>query len=394
MKKERVEILDSFRFLAITAVMLLHFTYRWTPPAHPENLYPYGNFYGNTFQYGYLGVQFFFIISGFVISYTLENTSGMLSFFKNRFIRLFPPMLLCSLATYFICLLFDDKHFFENATSVRNFLPSLTFTEPSLWTTLTHKRFSYISLSYWSLWVEVQFYIVSAILFFSNRKFFLRNLIILTIILNLINHIPGRLINPDTYDHLPRGIKAIMKYWYYNRMDFDLISHISFFSFGVIFHHLYKTREIQIKPLAIAGILFISLNQFFVADKPQVMIAYLIMIGLFICMIYRKTLLHFLDNPLFRRIGVISYSLYLIHEIVGVLLINKYGGYLGKFSFVSPLLVIVLAICFAELSYRFYEKRAALLLKKLLFRPQIKPDITLREAVINEVSAEPVLQDN
>lgn len=381
MNKERVEVLDSFRFLAIMAVMFMHFTYRWTPPAFNENLYPYGNAYGTAFYYGYLGVEFFFIISGFVISYTLENTSGMASFFKNRFIRLFPPMLLCSLVTYFLCLALDDKHYFENAHSVRNFLPSLTFTNPSIWVTVTKKDFSYISLSYWSLWVEVQFYFVSAILFFSSKKFFLRNLIILTIILSVFNAIPDRYIDPATYNNLPNKLKLILSVWFYNRMHFDIKNYISWFTIGVVFHHLFKRRKIQVKSFLAVGILFIFIFQFFALETFQVRIAYLIMLGLFFCMIYKKNVLTFLDIPMFRRIGMISYSVYLIHEIAGVLLINKYGKYLGSWSFVSPFLVALLVICFAELSYRYYEKKSASWLKKILFRSKSKQTNTQEREV-------------
>ncbi|HTD39422.1 MAG TPA: acyltransferase family protein, partial [Mucilaginibacter sp.] len=85
MNKHRIELLDSFRFIAILSVMLFHFTYSWTARD------PYGKFFLHIFHYGYLGVQFFFMISGFVISYTLENTPNLLSFYKNRFSRLFPP---------------------------------------------------------------------------------------------------------------------------------------------------------------------------------------------------------------------------------------------------------------------------------------------------------------
>ena len=346
----------------------MHFTYRWTPPATTENLYPYENLYGATFYYGYLGVEFFFIISGFVISYTLENTNGMASFLKNRFIRLFPPMLLCSLITFSICILFDDKIIFENAHIVRNFLPSLTFTNPSLWEAVTHKHFSFISFSYWSLWVEVQFYIVSAILFFSNRKQFLRNLILATIVINLLNYIPVRVINPASYDNLPNWVNSFLTLLYYNRLHFNLNAYISWFAIGVIFHHLFKKREVRIKSLTGVGILFIFLNQLYLCAELQVRITYLIMIGLFFCMVYRIKYLNFLDNPIFRRIGVISYSIYLIHEVIGVLLINKYGGYLGKWSPISPFLAIVFVIVFAELSYRFYEKKATRMLKTILFR--------------------------
>jgi peptidoglycan/LPS O-acetylase OafA/YrhL len=73
----------------------------------------------------------------------------------------------------------------------------------------------------------------------------------------------------------------------------------------------------------------------------------------------RRKYLSCLENPVLRRIGIISYSIYLIHEDIGVLLINKYGGALGRFSVLSPFIVMILMTVFAETSYRFYEQRAS-----------------------------------
>jgi peptidoglycan/LPS O-acetylase OafA/YrhL len=96
--------------------------------------------------------------------------------------------------------------------------------------------------------------------------------------------------------------------------------------------------------------------------------SFILMIVLFVLMIYKRHYLSFLEHPLFMRIGVISYSVYLAHENIGVLLINKYGGYLGRWNPLSALIVIVLIVVLAELSYRFVEKKTARLLKRLLFK--------------------------
>src|ERR1700761_1982655 len=102
MSKHRIELLDSFRCLAILSVLLFHFTEKWT------DLYPYKVAFNHIFSFGYLGVNFFFMISGFVISYSLENTPDPSSFFRNRLSRLVPPMLLCTLLTFAVCTLLDD----------------------------------------------------------------------------------------------------------------------------------------------------------------------------------------------------------------------------------------------------------------------------------------------
>ncbi len=88
---------------------------------------------------------------------------------------------------------------------------------------------------------------------------------------------------------------------------------------------------------------------------------------LFGLLIYKKEYLSFLCLPIFKRIGVISYSMYLIHEVIGALLIRHFAKDPGWVPFI-PLLRIGLTILFAELSYRFYERMTSIWLKRLFFR--------------------------
>ena len=63
--------------------------------------------------------------------------------------------------------------------------------------------------------------------------------------------------------------------------------------------------------------------------------------------------------------GIGSYSLYLIHENIGVLLINRYASLLGSLDFLFPVIVIAALILFSYFSYTFFEKPAGKLLKKI-----------------------------
>src|SRR5258706_4991330 len=118
MNSRRIDLLDSFRFLAVMGVLLFHFTFLW------KDKCPYGDYFGSFFRYGYLGVQFFFIISGFVISYTLEGTDSLSSFWKNRFIRLFPPLLACTIITFGVAGILDSHLLFSDSHKAINFLPT------------------------------------------------------------------------------------------------------------------------------------------------------------------------------------------------------------------------------------------------------------------------------
>src|ERR1700722_4627589 len=97
MHKERIGIIDGFRAIAIIGVLLFHFF------SLENTNYPYGNKFDFFFQERY-GVEFFFIISGFVIFYTLENTSSLKDFFKKRIIRLYPSAIIACTITLIIVL--------------------------------------------------------------------------------------------------------------------------------------------------------------------------------------------------------------------------------------------------------------------------------------------------
>jgi peptidoglycan/LPS O-acetylase OafA/YrhL len=362
MEQKRIGILDSFRFLAIIGVMLYHYTCRWA------SLYPYGEFYGHIFLYGQMGVEFFFMISGFVISYTLENTTGLSAFFKNRFIRLFPAMLFWSIITFSVFAFLDTSFIFPHTHQLKNLLFSLTFINPYLYNFLFKKQLYWLNGSYWSLWVEVQFYFIAACLFFFNKQRFFRNILVLSTVLLLLNVLTDFIFLP-THQGWFSGttIRYLHKVYMFNSV-FNIVPRISFFSFGVVFHHLYKGGTIRLFSLhggCIGLLFFVQLSQF---DGLAFRLSFILMIFLFVVMIYKRHYLSFLEHPFFMRIGVISYSIYLAHEMIGTLLINKYGGYLGRWSPLSAFIMIVLMVVLAELSYRFVEKKTAGLLKRLMFK--------------------------
>jgi len=86
--KPHFEILDGLRGVAALAVVIFHFMeWVFTDPAK--------NFIGH----GFLAVDFFFCLSGFVIGYAYDNRIGKMGvgeFFKSRLIRLHPLVVLGS----------------------------------------------------------------------------------------------------------------------------------------------------------------------------------------------------------------------------------------------------------------------------------------------------------
>lgn len=101
----RVAWLDYARMASALAVVAFH--YLWNGPHHHIVPVEFG-LLGRIAAHGYLGVDVFFIISGFVI---LQSASGASPdrFVVGRLTRLYPAFLLCMLATFFILRLpLDD----------------------------------------------------------------------------------------------------------------------------------------------------------------------------------------------------------------------------------------------------------------------------------------------
>jgi peptidoglycan/LPS O-acetylase OafA/YrhL len=156
----RIEHLDGLRGIAIILVVLFHAYARW------PDLIPFGAAYAEfpPFKYGFLGVQLFFLISGFVILMTIEKTPSFQTFLFRRWIRLFPAMLVASLLVFVTAGYFHERP--AGMPVLRDIVPGLTFIEPSWWQRVLGGEQGFLEGAFWSLYVEVKFYIVFGLLFF------------------------------------------------------------------------------------------------------------------------------------------------------------------------------------------------------------------------------------
>jgi peptidoglycan/LPS O-acetylase OafA/YrhL len=90
--------LDGFRAIAILWVLLLHFVYGW-PPTPPTALSRVPLIFVGAVSHGWLGVDLFFILSGFLITGILIDARGRPKYFRNfyarRALRILPLYLIC-----------------------------------------------------------------------------------------------------------------------------------------------------------------------------------------------------------------------------------------------------------------------------------------------------------
>jgi peptidoglycan/LPS O-acetylase OafA/YrhL len=144
--------IDALRGLAILLVLFYHIDV------------PY-------FQGGFVGVDVFFVISGYlitriVVGETQENRFSLAQFYARRIKRIFPAFFTVLLATFIGALIFLPP------VNFTEFLNSLTFTSAQLSNYFFYSSFDYFRqgtlvaplLHTWTLGVEAQFYLLWAIL--------------------------------------------------------------------------------------------------------------------------------------------------------------------------------------------------------------------------------------
>ncbi|TXE12031.1 acyltransferase [Seonamhaeicola algicola] len=345
MKKKRIEILDGFRAIAIIMVMCFHFFSRWA------NIYPYADSY-DYFWFGRLGVHFFFIISGFVIFYSLNNTTSFKVFWKNRLIRLLPSMVIATLITFIFVLFFDTEKIFPHAHLVKNVFASITFVQPELLSTLCDRKieFDYINGSYWSLWHEIQFYFFISFMYFFFQNKFMKVFFVTSVFLTFFWFYISLLDSTEIF--FLKKLKSIFEL-------FNLIKSLPLFSYGVFYYLLYKGEFKKYILICVLVMFFLQCSLFWY-DKARVISMFIGHI-LFLLLICRSRYLNWLKNPLLIKIGGASYFLYLIHEVIGVVLITKYGD----LEHYALLFVLFLMICFVCVSV-FYTQKVEIRIGKYL----------------------------
>ncbi len=154
-ESKRIILLDVYRVIAAIAVVMFHLAYRGTLRGQPCDV-GFGEF-GELFKYSYLGVDFFFMISGFVISFSAaQGKAG--KFVYSRAIRLLPGFVICCTMTYLTILLLDDGRM---AVSLLSYLLNLTMVSG-------YFGVPFVDFSYWSLIVEIQFYAMVSLLLWMN----------------------------------------------------------------------------------------------------------------------------------------------------------------------------------------------------------------------------------
>lgn len=145
----RLHLLDYGRFLAAFAVLAYHFTHKGIKAGKITG-FELNEQVSAITKFGHFGVEFFFIISGFVIYFSVQNRKPQ-QFAVARLKRLFPTYWIAVLLTALVGVIYNQPSIIDVNTP--KFLANLT---------MLPGKFGYGNLDavYWTLVYELKFYLL------------------------------------------------------------------------------------------------------------------------------------------------------------------------------------------------------------------------------------------
>jgi peptidoglycan/LPS O-acetylase OafA/YrhL len=207
----RINNFDLLRLLAATQVLTLHTLGHFHLPP----------FWGIEILTLFPGVPIFFVISGYLISAAFERTSSTTIYLQNRFLRIYPGLWVCILATIVVASTqgFDFLHAAALKWLIAQFL-ALIYTPGFL------REFGFGSYNgaLWTIPVELQFYLLLPAIYFFSRKVKLRAnaLFIALFVAFFFAAVAISYYFPDMSTAHERGLTKLIRYSFIPRIYFFL----------------------------------------------------------------------------------------------------------------------------------------------------------------------------
>ncbi len=351
-----IKSLDGLRGIAVLLVILFHFC-----------KVPFINF---GFEIGWVGVQLFFVLSGFLITRILvadKETSFkkyVKRFYWRRSLRIFPLYFAYIILIAVLFFLTGDP---DNYPVVAPFLYTYTY---NFYIFSAHWEVNRFFIHLWSLSVEEQFYLVwPFIIYFSSIYAFKRVSFILIILIPVVRYILGILFLGYFETSELAG----------NAVYFMTFSHFDAFAMGgLVFLISDKLKDRFSTMLWPFVMLFILLGVWSILSQEIINIDVISSLGYTIHSmlnyqhVWSYTLINIicaiiilrlsrkenkvLSNPVLVYLGKISYGMYVYH----MLLIGIFASVIGKViinDYVSFFIILGAILLISTLSYYIFEKR-------------------------------------
>jgi len=296
----------------------------------------------NTF---FVGVDIFFLLSGFVITSSIykKNKFNFFNFLLRRIKRIYPNLILILFVFFIIFFYFyrdytDD--YINNFFSIIFSLLGLSNIYYSLNPTLFYFNEEIRWLIHtWSLSIEIQYYILFGLIslfFFKLKKNQKINKDLIKKIIILISIISFLLF---TFT----DIKFISDYY-------SLPARLWEFMLGSLLYFIYREKKYAFAEVFLFFIFLLSFLNFLILDYKLVIIFTLL--SIFLILLYSKEIqLNMITRPI-MYIGKISFSFYLWHLILISIFKDHFSSEIANF-----LIIFVLTIISSYFSYNLVETK-------------------------------------
>ncbi len=326
----RFEELDALRFFAALSVVFYHYCFRGFTA---DNLQlTRFDLFSPVARYGYLGVDLFFLISGFVISMSAAG-KNVRQFLAGRVIRLYPAYWIACALTFTVIWGFGAE---KLRVEFWKFLVNLT-----MWQSYVGVR--HVDEVYWSLVIEIKFYFLVALLCWAQGVRYLPRLLAvwlgLTAVEHFVIHLPGvySILFPDWSSYFIGGTALFLASQTSDRWKLDLLAFVSM---------LVAVKVAAVERIALMTAHYgAGFNPFIIGGL--VIVFYALMWAVSFRLFSRW------NWRLWAACGALTYPLYLIHQNIGYTLIDHLAPLVGNTLGLMTAVIVVLGG--AALIYRQVE---------------------------------------
>ncbi len=314
-KPRRLPELDALRGIAAILVLLFHYSYQYPKLFSDSSGLPF------RWHWAENGIWLFFAISGFVICMTLQRTRHWTDFVWARFSRLY-PVYWAAMALTVVAVMLSGETSLDIPAADK--LANITMIQGWI------GRVS-IDPVYWTLAVELAFYLCMLGVFMAGWLARLEIVVVLWLALSALQMATGL---------LPFRIEQLL-----------VLGYFPFFAVGMIFYRFHsgalsRTRLLLWQTLLalVAGLMGIEAT-----------LVAIIIIAIFWLMLCGR--LSLLASPLLLWLGAISYPLYLVHQNIGYVVIHQLG-LAGVGIEIAVVAATALAVLLAHLLHQYVEDPA------------------------------------
>jgi peptidoglycan/LPS O-acetylase OafA/YrhL len=327
MKMKNFAGIDLLRFWAAMLVCFFHLAFMNTTTPKSASAIISGSTYDFAAVHaltsvGWVGVQIFFVISGFVIFGSAKASAG--AFARSRFLRLYPAAWICAPISLLISLAYAA---YPTSETVTRIVRSMILFPKGNW----------VDGVYWTLGIEIAFYCVVFVLLALNAR---RAIVWFCLALGSLSASYWLIFWAAQNLDVALSLQSVLPVSSWGRyFELSLIPHGCYFAIGAVFYVLLCENgnrwlwlavayfvlgaviEIQATAVVQSGQTNYDMNSFL---AQSMWLASLVVLVLFVKMVddFAKPL----EKVQSRTLGGITYPLYLLHTTVGAALLSLCNG--------------------------------------------------------------------